>query len=222
MKKRLKVAVIGLGSFGSEIVKTLFNLGHEVVAIDNRKELVQAIQPYATIAVTLDATDKEALEEAGLVNMDVCIVSIGEPMETSILATLYAKELGVERVIVKATNDTHATIMKKIGADEIINPERDMAVRVAYKIASKNVFDITHFESGFSFIEIKAPDELVGQTLIESRIRNKYGVFVVAIKKKNMDTPIIVPDPETPIERDDILMLIGSKEAITKFQDKFS
>ncbi len=222
MKKRLKIAVIGLGSFGSEVVKTLFSLGHEVLAIDNQKELVQLIQPYATIAVTLDATDKEALEEAGLSNMDVCIISMGEAMETSILATLHAKEMGVPRVIVKVTNDTHATIMKKIGADEIINPERDMAVRVAYKVASKNVFEVSHFEGGFSFLEIKAPEEFVGKTLLESKIRNKYGVFVVAIKKYNEDKPIIVPNPEIVIEEGDNLILIGSKEAITKFQEKFS
>ncbi len=222
MKKRLKIAVIGLGSFGSEVVKTLFSLGHEVLAIDHQKELVQAIQPYATIAVTLDATDKEALEEAGLGNMDVCIISAGESMETTILATLYAKELGIPRVIVKAVNETHATIMKKIGADEVINPERDMAVRVAYKVASKNVFDITHFEGGFSFLEIKAPDEFTGKTLLESKIRNKYGVFVVAIKKQGDDKPVIVPNPELIIEEGDNLILLGSKEAITRFQEKFS
>ena len=222
MKKRLKIAVIGLGSFGSEVVKTLFSLGHEVLAIDNQKDLVQAIQPYATIAVTLDATDKEALEEAGVANMDVCIISVGESMETSILATLYVKELGVPRVIVKAINETHATIMKKIGADEIINPERDMAVRVAYKVASKNVFDITHFEGGFSFLEIKAPEEFVGKTLLESKIRNKYGVFVVAIKKQGEEKPIIVPNPEMVIEEGDNLILLGSKEAITRFQERFS
>ncbi len=222
MKKRLKIAVIGLGSFGSEVVKTLFSLGHEVLAIDHRQDLVQTIQPYSTIAVRLDATDKEALEEAGLGNMDVCIVSTGESMETSILATLYAKELGVPRVIVKVINETHEAIMKKIGADEIINPERDMAVRVANKVASKNVFDISHFEGGFSFLEIKAPEEFAGMTLLESKIRNKYGVFVIAIKKPLEESPLIIPPPETMIEEGDNLILIGSKENIIKFQEKFS
>ena len=219
MKKRIKIAVIGLGNFGSEIVKNLYEMGHEVIAIDKDEVLVQEIQPYATIAVTMDATDKDSLEEASLSNVDIAVISIGESMENSILSTLYVKELGVKHVIVKALSPAHEKILKAIGADEVIFPEKEMAKTLAKKLGKDDIFQITYFSEGFAIIEMMAPKFLIGTTLIESKVRNKFGVFIVGIKKKEDESPILLPSPDLPIEKNDVLIVMGKEENIKKFQD---
>jgi len=219
MKKRLKIAVIGLGNFGNEIVKNLYEMGHEVIAIDNRTDLVQEIQPYATIAITLDATDKDSLEEASLANVDIGIISIGKSMESSILATLYSKEIGVKHVIVKALSQSHEKILKAIGADEIIFPEKEMARTLASKVGKEDIFQVTYFSNGFAIIEMKSPEFLTGKSLIESKVRNKYGVFIVGIKKPLEEQPTLLPSPEIVIEQDDILIVMGEESSIKRFQE---
>ena len=219
MKKRLKVAVIGLGNFGNEIAKNLYEMGHEVIAIDSKEDLVQEIQPYATIAITLDATDKDSLEEASLANVDVGIISIGSSMENSILATLYSKELGVKHIIVKALRPAHQKILKAIGADEIIFPEKEMAKTLARKVGEEDIFQVTYFSNGFAIIEMKTPGFLTGKTLIESKVRNKFGVFIVGIKKPGEEQPTLLPSPDIIIEKEDILIVMGEENNLKKFQD---
>ncbi|HPD60776.1 MAG TPA: TrkA family potassium uptake protein, partial [Thermodesulfobacteriota bacterium] len=136
-----RFAVIGLGNFGFYAAKALFEDGHEVIAIDKDKDRVQDIDPHSTEAVVLDATDKDALKSLGLENMDAVVVSTGTSITTSILVCLYLQEIGVKKILAKALDEDHEKILKRVGATEIIHPEREMALRVSRSLSRPNVLD---------------------------------------------------------------------------------
>ena len=132
--------IIGLGRFGSSIAKTLYALGNDVLAIDKDEDIVQEISDSVTHAVQLDATDENALRSLGIRNFDVAVVTIGDNIQSSIMATLLVKELGVKYIIAKGRNDLHAKVLNKIGANRVILPEKDMGIRVAHNLVSSNIF----------------------------------------------------------------------------------
>ena len=132
----MKIAVIGYGSFGSNVAKTLFAKGHEVLVIDKDKENVAAATEFATNAVVSDSAAKENLEALGLADMDVVVVSLGHEMESSILTTLYLREIGVKKILAKAMSEDHAKVLEAVGATEVVYPEKDMAVRTALRLSS--------------------------------------------------------------------------------------
>ncbi len=208
--------VIGCGRFGSSIARTLYNLGHEVLAVDADEEKVQEIAEEVTHAVQADVTDENVLLELGIRNFDVVIVSIGSNYEASIMATLIAKELGVKRVIAKAHDVLHGKVLSKIGADKIIYPERDMGVRVAHNLVSSNILDFIELSSDYSILEITALDQWSGKTLKELGLPTRYGINVMAIKR---DKEINVsPYADDVILKGDILVVIGSTEDIKKIE----
>ena len=208
--------VIGCGRFGSSIAKTLYNLGHEVLAIDADEEKVQDIAEEVTHAVQADVTDENVLTGLGIRNFDVVIVSIGSKYEASIMATLIAKELGVKRVIAKAHDALHGKVLSKIGADRIIYPERDMGVRVAHNLVSSNILDFIELSSDYSILEITALDQWADKTLKELALPTKYGINVMAIKRGKRIN--VSPYADDVIDKGDILVVIGSTEDITKIE----
>ena len=208
--------VIGCGRFGSSIAKTLYNLGHEVLAIDADEEKVQDIAEEVTHAVQADVTDENVLTELGIRNFDVVIVSIGSNYEASIMATLIAKELGVKRVIAKAHDALHGKVLSKIGADRIIYPERDMGVRVAHNLVSSNILDFIELSSDYSILEITALDQWADKTLKELALPTKYGINVMAIKRGKRIN--VSPYADDVIDKGDILVVIGSTEDIKKIE----
>ena len=133
--------IIGLGRFGSSIAKTLYSLGNDVLAIDKDEDIVQEIADSVTHAVQLDATDENALRSLGIRNFDVAVVTIGDNIQSSIMATLLVKELGVKYIIAKGHSDLHAKVLYKIGADRVVLPEKDMGIRVAHNLVSANILD---------------------------------------------------------------------------------
>ncbi|HSH35448.1 TrkA family potassium uptake protein [Schnuerera sp.] len=208
--------VIGCGRFGSSIAMTLNDLGYEVLAIDEDEDKVQEISKHVTYAVQADVTDENVLKELGIRNFDVVIVSIGSNYQASIMATLITKELGANKVIVKAHDALHGKVLSKIGADKIIYPERDMGVRVAHNLVSSNILDFIELSPDYSILEITALEQWENKTLKELRLPNKFGINVMAIKRG--EDINISPYADDIIQKGDILIVIGSTKDVEKIE----
>ncbi len=208
--------IIGLGRFGSSIAKTLYSLGNDVLAIDRDEDVVQEISDNVTHAVQLDATDENALRSLGIRNFDVAVVTIGNNIQSSIMATLLVKELGVKYIIAKGNNDLHAKVLTKIGADRVILPEKDMGIRVAHNLVSANILDYIELSENYSIMEIQALNEWSSKTLSELKLRSKYGINVMAIKRG--DKVNLSPAADDKIEENDIIVAIGSAEDLNRLE----
>lgn len=218
MKKQF--AVIGMGRFGSSVARTLSDLGYEVLAIDSSEQRTQEISSIVTHVVQADSTDEEALRSLGLRNFDVVIVAIGQDIQSSILTTIILKEIGVPKVVVKAQNELHGKVVKKIGADKVIYPERDMGQRVAHHLISSNILDYIELSETYSIIEVQASRTLVGKNLRQLDIRAKYGCNVMAIK--NGSHMNIAPSAEDLIKESDVLVIVGKNEDLNLFEKTFA
>jgi len=208
--------VVGLGRFGVSVAQTLFELGNDVLALDSSEEKVQNIADTVTHAVQADATDENSLRAIGIRNFDVAVVSIGEDIQASIMATLLLKEIGVKHVITKANNAMHAKVLRKIGADKVIFPEKDMGARVAHNLVSSNILEYIELSSDYSIAEFVSPVSWSGKNLIELQLRGKYGINVVAIKRNNEID--VSPSADEEIESGDIIVAIGSIEDLNKLE----
>lgn len=215
---RKEFAVIGLGRFGGSICKALSEEGLEVMAMDIDEDKVNEYAKIASHAVIGDSTDESVLKNLGLRNFDHVIVAIGENIQASILTTLILKELGVNTITVKAQNDYHEKVLAKIGADHIVHPERDMAKRIAHNIVSNNVLDYLELSDEHSIVEIVANSRLAGNTLLDLDIRAKYGINIVAIKREK--EVIVSPLATEMIQKEDILIVIGSLTDISRFEKR--
>lgn len=217
MAKSKQFVVIGLGRFGESVAKTLYGLGHDVLAIDMDEDMVQEISDSVTHAVQMDATDESALRTLGLRNFDVAVVTIGSNIQASTMVTLLVKELGVKYIIAKGQSDLHAKVLYKIGADRVVLPEKDMGVRVAHNLVSASILDYIELSPDYSIMEMKALEEWNGKTLTELKLRSKYGINVMAIKKN--DDINISPSADEVISADDIIVAIGSAEDLAKIEE---
>lgn len=211
-------AIVGCGRFGSSVARTLHALGNEVLAIDGDPDVVEVISSEVTHAVQADVMDDTVMKELGLTNFDVVIVSIGTDLQASIMATLIVKELGVKQVVAKAQSELHGKVLKKIGADKVIYPERDMGVRVAHNLTSKSIIDYIELSPDYSILEIRSLEKWWGKTLSELRLRNKFGINVMAIKRS--DQVNISPGPNDLIEEGDILVVLGGTDEIMRLEQK--
>lgn len=212
----MKFAVIGLGSFGSNVAKTLYEKGNEVLAVDDDKEKIDQAKTFVSHAVSMEAADKENLQALGIKDMDVVIVSLGPEMEASILTVLYLHELGVKRIVAKALTEDHVKILEAVGATEVIYPEKDMAIKTALKLSCPNVLEYLPLVSGFSIQEIAPPEKFIGKSLKELDLRNKYGVQVIAIKELIPEKTSFVPRADFVIKDSDILIIVGDEKALGK------
>jgi trk system potassium uptake protein TrkA len=213
-----RFAVIGLGNFGFHAVKALYEDGNEVVAIDVDKSRVQAIDPYSTEAVVLNATDKDALKSLGLENMDGVIVSTGTKISTSILICLYLQEIGVTKILAKALDEDHGKILKRVGATEIIHPERDMALRISRGLSRPNVLDFIPLAEDFDLVQVGPPKEFIGKSLRELNLRARHNVHIIAIKELVPENFMLVPPAGFVIKDSDILIMLGKTEDIRKIK----
>ncbi len=213
-----KFAVIGLGNFGFHVAKALYTDGNEVVAIDTDKNRVQAIDAFSSESVVMDATDKDALKALGLAAMDGVIVSTGTKISTSILICLHLQEIGVKKILAKALDEDHAKILKKVGATEIIHPERDMALRVARGLSTPNILDFIPLAEEFDLVQVGPPREFIGKTLRDLNLRAKYGVHVIAIRELVPENFVLVPPAGFVIKDSDILIMLGKSEDLKKIK----
>jgi trk system potassium uptake protein TrkA len=216
----MKFAVIGLGSFGGNVAKTLYEKKHEVMAVDKNKEKVEELKSYVTHAVNTDAAVKENLQALDIQEMDVVVVSLGPEMEASILTVLYLHEMGVQHIVAKALTEDHGKILDAVGATEVIYPEKDMAIKTALRLGNPNVLEYLPLLSGIDLQEIAPPEKFIGKSLRELDLRNKYGIQVIAIKEIIPERTTIVPKADFVIKDSDILILIGEQEQLDKIGKK--
>ncbi len=213
-----RVVVVGLGIFGFNIAKDLFENGFEVIAIDKNKDVVNRIRDFSTKAVLADATDRELLEMIGIQPDDTVIISFGEDLAASTLLTLHLKEMNIKNILVKAPNEDHKRILEKVGATEVIIPEKAMASKVAKGLISPNVLDFLPISEDFTISEVAPPAGFLGKTLADLRLRGKYHVEVIAIRDVLSDKIQLVPRADFVIKDSDILIVIGKEADIQKIQ----
>ncbi|EGV09183.1 TrkA N-terminal domain protein [Parvimonas sp. oral taxon 393 str. F0440] len=193
---------------------TLERLGNEVMVVDKDEEIINSIANKVTHAIVCDVSVDGSLKELGLTNFDICVVAIGSDYKTSIIATVEARELGIPKIIAKATDSVQAMVLKKIGADRVIIPERDMGIRVANTISNSNILDSINLSDEYSLVEISPIADWIGRSIKESEIRNKHHVNIVAIKNK--DGLEINVGADYVIKDSDILLVAGRNDRIGK------
>lgn len=213
-----RVVVIGLGIFGFNIAKDLYENGFEVVAIDKNKEIIQKIRDFSTKAILADGTDKEVIESIGIQPEDVVIVSFGEDLAASTLITLRLKEMRVKHIIVKAPNEDHKHVLEKVGATEVIIPEREMADKVAKSLISPNVLDYIPLSNEYTICEIAPPPSFMGKSIAELHLRSKYHIEVIAVREMLPERLTMVPRADFVIKDSDILVVIGKEGDIQKIK----
>lgn len=209
-------AVIGLGRFGGSICNELSLEGMQVLAIDKDEDKINEFKNIATHAVIADSTDEQTLKELGIRNIDHVIVAIGDNIQASILTTVILTELGINKITVKAQNDYHEKILNKIGADQVVHPERDMGRRIAHSIMSNNILDYLELSDEHSIVEVKVGHKMLGKTLIDLDIRANYGCNVVGIKRGNNIN--VSPSAHEMLEKSDVLIVIGADQDIDRFE----
>ena len=211
-------AVIGMGNFGYYLGRHLYEKGHEVIALDISKSQVHKSKDVVSQAVVADATDREALESLGISQVDAAVVCIGTRMQASILATLHLKELGIKSILAKATSEEHGRILKKVGASEILFPEKDLAIGVASRLDNPNMLDYLPFIEGYSIVELAPPKEYVGKTLKELDLINRFGIQVLAIKEILPKGLILIPGADFQVKDSDALIVLGPDEKLEKIK----
>ena len=217
--KRKQFGVIGLGRFGSAMAVTLTELGHDVIGVDGDESRVQQLADVITHALQIDATDDKALRAAGIHDVEVAVVSIGENIESSLLVVMQLRELGVRTIVAKAVTPLHGRILEKLGVSRVIFPEREMAIRIAHSLVMPNVIDYIELSRDFSIVEVPAPEAFVGRTLKQLELRPRLGLTLIAIKRKSGESGAVVtniaPAADETIRSGDILALLGSNENLS-------
>ena len=216
MSKRF--AVLGLGKFGFYLARRLYEQGHEVIAVDVDKEIVQNIKDYSTQAIIADATNKDTLISLGIEEVDTAVVSLGTRMDHSILVALHLKEIGLKEIVVKAITEDHRKILEIIGATQVIFPEKDMAEKLATSLSSRNIMDYLELSPGFSIMELAPTSAFIGKTIKDLQLRNIYGVQIIAIKELIPERMNLIPSPDSVIKESDILVVMGSDEDLRKVE----
>ena len=220
-----RVGIIGAGRFGLSLAEALADVGTEVLLVDRNNTLVQNALKKVTWAVQCDATNSSALEAAGISECDTVVVAIGSNVEASMLVTANCKELGLKNVISKATSEIHGKILDKLGADQIVYPDRDSAHRLARNITEHNAYDLLEISEGFSLAEIDVPEDCIDKTLAEADLRKKNGVTVLCFRRldpKNSRKPrqIVIPSPTDAFHADDKLIVFGTTAGIDAISGK--
>lgn len=215
MKK--KVVVIGIGIFGFNVAKDLFENGIDVIAIDKKRESIQQVKDSCTKAILADGIDKNVIDSVGLHEDDIVIVSFGEDLAASTLITLHLKQLKIKNIIVKAPNMEHKLVLESVGATEVIIPEKEMAIKVAKSIISPNILDYIPLTEDYMICEIAPPSSLLGRTLAEVHLRSKYHVDVIAIRDTLTDRVQMVPTNYT-IKDSEVLVVIGKTKDIDQIK----
>lgn len=230
-KKEQEFCVIGLGAYGFSLAKTLAEKGAYVLAVDTDMERVEAIKNYASEAVQFDATDPIQLEEHGVTQADVVIVAIGELFEPVVLICMELLKANVKRIIARANNDTQEAILKRIGIKEVIHPEKDEGERMATALMRSSISDYFELSEDVAIYEISAPEDMIGFTLSELKLRQRYNVNLLTIKRPRkkiqgdelpeaIDYNVLgVLDPNTRIQKSDRMVIMGTHETINKLID---
>jgi trk system potassium uptake protein TrkA len=213
-----RAVVIGLGIFGYNIARTLFENGFEVVAIDKNKDIIQKIRDYSTKAVLADGTDQEIMDEIGIGEDDIAIISFGEDLAAATLITLHLKQMKVKNIIMKAPNEDHKMILEKVGATDVIIPEKDAGKKLAKSLISPNVIDYIPLSDDYMIFEMAPPNSFLGKTIRELGLRAKYSIEVIAVRDVLSESVHMVPQADFVIKDGEVLVVIGKETDINKIK----
>lgn len=214
-------AVIGLGRYGTAVVKKLFKMGYEVIALDKSMEKINAIADFSTKAVCGDAKEESVLRESGIKNCGCVVVAIGNDISDSVLVTLALKEIGIRRVVCKASDEKHKKVLKRIGADDVIIPEYESGEKTALSLVSDKFIDIIDLSDKYGIENRIVPDEWVGRSIAELSVRKRFGVNIVAIKNQLDEKDVnITPSSDYVFKDSDIVVLIGRTADINFLNNK--
>lgn len=222
-------AVFGLGMFGLEICRVLASKGANVIAVDKDQKRIDRIKDTVTHSVLLDSTDEEALRNAGMDDVDVAVIAVGDMLDASILTTILLKNMGVPRIIARATSDVHGQVLKQIGATEVINIEIEVGRRLANRIFSQDVMDVIPVSPDATMAELRLPKAFEGKSPHELEIRKEYNVNIVAVKRTKTDVDalgnpkreeqVFTPKPTDILHVNDVLVILGRDEDIEKLKE---
>ncbi|MCE5264952.1 MAG: TrkA family potassium uptake protein [Deltaproteobacteria bacterium] len=215
---RQRVVVIGLGIFGFNIVRELYTAGFEVIAVDKSKDAVQRVRECSTKAIQADGTDKEIMEEIGIQEDDIVIVSFGEDLAAATVTTLHLKQMKVKKIIVKAPNEEHRLILEKIGATEVMIPEKEMARKVVKSLISPNVIDYLPLSDDYMISEVAPPNRFLGKSIAQLQLRSIHHIEVIAIRDVVCDKIHMVPGADFVIKDGDVLVVVGKENDIRQIQ----
>lgn len=226
----MKCAVIGLGEFGRSAAINLAKSGMDVIAVDAKMEKVEAIKNQVSLAICMDGSHEFALQTHGLADVEVLIAAIGNNFEAQVLVVLRAKELGIKKIVARATTPDHKRVLKAVGADEVLNPEEEAAHWTVKRILVRDISNYFELADGFSVAEVKAPDGVVGMQLRQLNLRSRFRLNLIAHKrmKTTAEGEVVlahfdpVPDPETVIREGDVLALVGSVLDLGHFMGSYS
>ncbi|HYF92172.1 MAG TPA: TrkA family potassium uptake protein [Symbiobacteriaceae bacterium] len=213
-----KFAIIGLGRFGSSVAKTLNDLGHNVLAVDNDPGIVDDLASRIQRVVRADTTDPAALKALRIADFDTVVVAVGDDVEASVITCLNCRDLGVKRIVAKAQDEPHGRILERLGVEQVVYPQRDMGARVAHNISAGGLIDLIRLSEQYGMAELQTPENLIGKTLAETDIRNTLGLNVMAIKRGNRI--IVSPGADERLGQEDILIVIGEASGIERLQAK--
>ena len=213
IQKEITYGIVGLGRFGYALATELAQAGAELVVMDRDESIVREIREYTENAFVVNNLDKKTLEETGIQNCDVAVVCIGERMDTSILTTLNLVSMGIKQVIAKASSAEHGLILEKLGA-EVVYPERDLAIRLANRLENTRVLDSIQLNEKLNISKMQVPSKIVGKTVLESGLRNRFGLNIIAIEDKGEVIESVKPD--YVFKERDLLFLAGSKNGLQR------
>lgn len=216
MKTNNSYAILGLGRYGMAVAKELVENGADVLAVDHNEELVNDAISELPVCRCADITDPEVIKQLGISNIDVVIIAVSGSLETSVMATTLCKEAGVKNVIVKCSNEMHAKILSRVGADKVVLPERESGIRLAKNLLSSGFIDILDLTNNVSLVEIDVKTEWVGKSLIDLNLRKKYSINVIAIQQNNDVTTDI--DPAKPLEETMKMIVVADRTKLEKMR----
>ena len=207
------VLILGAGNFGSMLARQMNEQSYEIMIVDVRESLVNAVMPYVTDAQIGDCTNPNFLRSLGVSNYDLCVVTISENFQTSLETTSLLKELGAKQVIARAKNEIQEKFLLRNGADEVVYPEKQVALRLATKYASEKILDFMQFDGGYSIYEMAIPAEWEGKTLPQLDVRRKYDINLIALRRNGS---VSIPRADDPFRKDDVVYAVGEMKKLYK------
>ena len=207
------VLILGAGNFGAMLARQMNEQGYEIMIVDNKEALINAVMPYVTDAQIGDCTNPAFLRTLGVDNYDLCVVSISENFQTSLEATSLLKDLGAKKVISRAKNEIQEKFLLRNGADEVVYPEKQVALRLATKYASEQILDFLQFEGGYSIYEMAVPKDWSGKTLLELDLRRKYDINLISLRSGSQ---VSIPRPDHVFRESDVVYVVGEMKSIKK------
>jgi len=215
-----RFVVIGLGSFGAALARKLKSNGIRVTGIDSDVETVESLQDHLFEAVIGDATDRASLETLSLDTAAGVVISLGEDITRSLLATLHAKELGARHIIVKGVTPEHGKLLKSLGVERVVFPEIEIAMQLADRLTWPSVIDFLPIDSEYSFVEIAMPDSMSGKKLMDTDLKKKYGLWVIGVKDAMTGKLTLFPDADFKFAADQMILFVGKEKDLRRFREQ--